>query len=362
MEEEKKIGQLGAEYRKNMEYSELLLPKKKYTSYEEQMLLENPLTGILRFRTCEQADKYAYDITGKKNMSLVFARIPMNTRQIREILRSIFSILEKSREYLLKEDSFVLLPEFIFTHFPDYTVELCYYPDYMVPLKEQLERLFETFLNVVDYKEPEAVELVYRLYRKIREAETFTAEILAVLEKRQEIGIISEKQAEACTVLRENSKEVKRLSKKRQSIFGSWLELMRKKVSEREEQPELLPVYEEVPEYAADQRTQIISYARMNMPNLYVEETGEHILLEHFPCYIGSLMEYVDCVIQAEGVSRFHAKIDNKENQYYITDLNSTNGTFLNGCMLNAHEPELLHTGDQLRFANQNFVFFGINR
>ena len=192
--DEKKNRQIHAEYRKNMEYSELLLPRKKDMAYEERMLLENSITGVLMFRLCEQTDKYAYDITGKKNMSLVFARIPMNTRQIREILRNIFLILDKSREYLLKEDSFVLLPEFIFTHIPDYTVELCYYPEYEVPLKEQLEHLLEGFLNVVDYKETEAVELVYRLYRKIREAEPLMSEILAMLEKRQEVGKVAERQ------------------------------------------------------------------------------------------------------------------------------------------------------------------------
>ena len=79
--------------------------------------------------------------------------------------------------------------------------------------------------------------------------------------------------------------------------------------------------------------------------------------MEKFPCYIGSLTAYVDCVIQAEGVSRFHAKIEWKEEQYFITDLNSTNGTMLNGCLLNAHESEALHTGDRIQFAKQNYVF-----
>ena len=80
-----KESQLQPEYRKNINYSELLLRKEKDTSYEEQMLWENVVVGVLPFRMCEQADKYAYDITGKKNMSVVFARIPMNATQIQSI-------------------------------------------------------------------------------------------------------------------------------------------------------------------------------------------------------------------------------------------------------------------------------------
>ena len=132
--EEKKEKQLQPEYRKNVKYSELLLRKEKDTSYEERMLWANAVVGVLPFRMCEQVDKYAYDITGKKNMSLVFARIPMNAKQIQTILKNIFEIIGKSKEYLLKEEAFILLPEFIFTSLPDYGVELCYYPEYAVPI------------------------------------------------------------------------------------------------------------------------------------------------------------------------------------------------------------------------------------
>ena len=116
-------------------------------------------------------------------------------------------------------------------------------------------------------------------------------------------------------------------------------------------------VYEEAPEYMAEQKTQLISVTKADLPNLYVEESGEHIFLEKIPFYIGSLTEYVDYAIHKEVISRFHAKIECKEGQYYITDLNSTNGTIVNGCLLNAYEPEQLHIGDTIQFAHQNYIF-----
>ena len=353
--EERTEKQLWSEYRKNITYSELLLKREKVTSYEEQMLLANPVAGVLPFRVCEQADKYAYDITGKKNMSLVFERIPMNEKQIRMILKTMFEILEKSKEYLLKEEAFVLLPEFIFISLPSYGVELCYYPEYAIPIKEQLERLLEILLNIVDYKEREAVELVYTLYHKIREVEFQVADILNILEKKTETFLEPEQKQVPFSLLQEEERKV---SPKRQNIFWNWLELFRNKKREKNEYKlESAMVYEEAPDYAAEQKTQVISVAKVNTPNLYAEESGEHILLEKVPFYIGSLTEYVDYAVHAEGISRFHAKIECKEGIYYIIDLNSTNGTIVNGCLLNAHEPEQLHTGDTIQFAHQNYIF-----
>lgn len=48
------------------------------------------------------------------------------------------------------------------------------------------------------------------------------------------------------------------------------------------------------------------------------------------------------------GVSRLHARIHLEKEQLYITDLNSTNGTYLAGVKLNPHQPTLLRKGDEL--------------
>ena len=301
-----KESQLQPEYRKNINYSELLLRKEKDTSYEEQMLWENVVVGVLPFRMCEQADKYAYDITGKKNMSVVFARIPMNATQIQSILKNIFEIIEQSKEYLLKEEAFILLPEFIFMSLPNYGVELCYYPEYAVPIKEQLERLLENLLNIVDYKEQEAVELVYTLYQKIKETEFHIEELLKILEKKKEIFSNIENKQETVSLIQDVGRKI---SPKRQNIFWNWLELIRNKNREKNEYKlENAMVYEEAPEYMAEQKTQLISVTKADLPNLYVEESGEHIFLEKIPFYIGSLTEYVDYAIHKEGIVDFMQK------------------------------------------------------
>ncbi|MDQ7026558.1 MAG: FHA domain-containing protein [Anaerolineae bacterium] len=48
------------------------------------------------------------------------------------------------------------------------------------------------------------------------------------------------------------------------------------------------------------------------------------------------------------GVSRHHACLQIKDNHLYITDLGSTNGTFIAGKRLNPQQPTLLHKGVEI--------------
>ncbi len=57
-----------------------------------------------------------------------------------------------------------------------------------------------------------------------------------------------------------------------------------------------------------------------------------------------------DLVLTDEGISRRHAKISNTANGPVITDLGSTNGTYVNGQKIKANDPVLLKPGDTVRF------------
>ncbi len=48
------------------------------------------------------------------------------------------------------------------------------------------------------------------------------------------------------------------------------------------------------------------------------------------------------------GVSRQHAKLRAEEGHLYLVDLESSNGTLLNGQRLVAHQPYVLHDGDEV--------------
>jgi len=81
----------------------------------------------------------------------------------------------------------------------------------------------------------------------------------------------------------------------------------------------------------------------------------QHIELDHFPCTIGKLAGYVDCCIDHPSVSRLHARVEKVDDQLILSDLNSTNGVYLNGIRLHPNEQRMIETGDEIRIGSLNY-------
>ena len=66
---------------------------------------------------------------------------------------------------------------------------------------------------------------------------------------------------------------------------------------------------------------------------------------------IGKRRDQADILLCSDTVSRLHAKLERQDGSYYVTDLNSTNGTFLNGEQLRPNERRQIYFGDDVSFA-----------
>lgn len=64
-----------------------------------------------------------------------------------------------------------------------------------------------------------------------------------------------------------------------------------------------------------------------------------------------------DAVIDMPTVSRMHAKIRKRDNRYYLSDLNSKNGTTVNGKLLKTGEEYELKNEDEVDFAQARYIF-----
>ena len=92
---------------------------------------------------------------------------------------------------------------------------------------------------------------------------------------------------------------------------------------------------------------------------LVSSEPGElaTIYLQNELTVIGKMENAADAVIELPTVSRIHAKIRKREGEYYLTDLNSRNGTSVNGKILKGDEEYCLQDQDQIDFAQARYVF-----
>ncbi|MCD7737310.1 MAG: FHA domain-containing protein [Lachnospiraceae bacterium] len=57
-------------------------------------------------------------------------------------------------------------------------------------------------------------------------------------------------------------------------------------------------------------------------------------------------------ILTSSTVSRMHARLERRENQYYLKDMNSKNGTFVNGRRLMPLEECELKKDDKVAFAD----------
>ena len=72
---------------------------------------------------------------------------------------------------------------------------------------------------------------------------------------------------------------------------------------------------------------------------------------------IGSMAERADCCINLPGISRTHAKIIRENNQYYVKDLNSTNGTRVNDVVLASYQLVPINRNDTITVGNVKLMF-----
>ncbi len=100
-----------------------------------------------------------------------------------------------------------------------------------------------------------------------------------------------------------------------------------------------------------------------NTHKLIYTGTGEgfDISLTHFPFVIGKT-DSCSAKIQNSVISRLHAKInilptDNNEDDIFLEDLNSTNGTLLNNVPLTPYEKYPITSGDYITFGHLTYIF-----
>jgi len=102
-------------------------------------------------------------------------------------------------------------------------------------------------------------------------------------------------------------------------------------------------------------------------PRLFIATSGVALAIPLFDeVLIGRMdpmqMEPPDLDLQpygggSSGVSRHHARFLRRDEGWYLEDLQSTNGTYVNEVRLLPHRPVRLHSGDLVRFAQLTLVF-----
>lgn len=87
------------------------------------------------------------------------------------------------------------------------------------------------------------------------------------------------------------------------------------------------------------------------------DDIYDPIEINDSPFIIGKQKDNVDYYLNKEVVSRYHVKITKDKDKYYITDLNSTNGTSLNEMALSCYQRHEIQEGDEVTIAGIRYRF-----
>lgn len=393
---------------RDMEHCYLVLKADKEASFQQKMVLQNEISGLLKVeqRKIDSEYQYYYDIIDKISLVNYYTKNKILSKDIKFLFQNIIKLIQDARAYLLEPDNFLLQEDTIFFNSSGTQIYLCFHELNQVAVREQMIKLAELLMELIDYKEEQAIILTYGLYKVLRDDTCNFRNIEETIEKySEERKIISKKIAMSEEVLastekpslnaRTIDKKLDTKELKRTNLINALASILFITVVVKEKlmfyhysnhidigrliiciislvifnviiyrftnhiknqvlnHKSNLPYY---PEECEEEGTILI--ANFTLQYVLQREGGtEQLKIDSFPFVLGSGKEGVSGVVQYVGISKRHAIIEEKESSYQIMDLNSTNGTFLNGELLNPMEPYTLMNGDKITLANITYQF-----
>lgn len=339
--------------------------------------------------------QYWFEITGKQQLTDYLMGKPIGKRELKKILFSMEQVCEKIPEFLLKEERICLLQELLYVDLADETVYFTYLPFWSGSFPEEFRRWMEETLKNIDHQDRACIELAYDVYEKSRQENVSMQEILIEVSRKEENIFpktverkMTEWGEEKALVQEKRGKVAKEKATEENETKEKWNRIL--KIQGDKCTDIIEAIWSEVKEYVmgkmpkkllnyrkASKRKEIRKGAsdilqskdyhtgllrkKPEKPEGKLIYQGEHgctdFQIETEEYFLGRNSEEVDGKIETDGISRVHARIIKREGEYYIEDLNSTNGTYVNGELLERHRLRKLNVNDWVRFGIEEYLF-----
>lgn len=366
-------------YERDINTSYMKVPAFVEDSLDVRIMLHRNLKGMIPVERCfiNGQGQYWYNISGKQALDS-FAKMHMLEYSFFEVLiLRICEQLEVLEWNLLDGNGLLVDPQFIFMNNKGEDISFVFYPEANSNILQELQKLLEYLLTKLDHSDHEAVKGAYEIY-EMTLSEGYQIQDLKNtilgrrLKDKKEKGIekISveiepSKVAESECVYGRESTHMEQKENNLQHQIEEKLSAIYRRAKEilvrnpKEEIPTVIYPTDEEEHLLATVHPTVCIAATLGEPRgmLVYEGMGDYpdFELDKTICVIGK-SHRARMQINRETVSHFHAKIEYVDG-YYIEDMNSTNGTFINDEILNYRESRLLHSGDVIRFADVKYRF-----
>lgn len=369
-------------YRREPNISRMIVSGvKEGVLHEEKMIEENNISSLIPFSksNSDLGKELWFDISGRKSLKNYFAQEGITPNSIYEGIKGIKEGLEETDKYLISPETLIFTPETIFFKWENlrWKATFAYAPGVGEGFGAGLLSIFEYLIRNVDHDNSVSVALCYSLFEKVSKKDVTLLEILSEIEpllikteSTNEVAIPIPEEIEPTPAIEENlerppwfddDEDIFETPPPKKGLFG--LLKKKKKKTEKDfwEEPGTDYALEEIQRNDEESflGTTLLGSEAISGRRLVYEGKGRHpdMQIEKIPFLIGSNKETCDGVIVESVISRAHAKIIKKEEEYYIEDLESKNGTFLNGQILDFNKQAKLSLGDAISFANIGYRF-----
>jgi hypothetical protein len=366
--------------------------------FDERMLQKQQIPGLLPMEICylDGSRQYWYNISGKQSLDTFCHVKQVGQAFLEQLVHSVCDELQVLEQHLVDGNCLCLIPELVYVSIQTGEISFTAIPGRADDMVDGFRELLEYLLTKVDHKDTKAVQLAYDIYEKTLDEGYSINEIqdsilqAHILEEGKD-GVSTGKQRleyqERSETMQPAAKtdsedlEGQGVGKETDKIglfLRFWKETicvkLRKPQKWKKEKPIWKQEVKEEPEewkiiYPDDELQEEI-HNRIH-PTICLSDFREHpegLLLyegyENFPnirleknsLQIGH-SEDSDIIIEKDTISRYHARIECEAQEYFLEDLNSTNGTFVNEKQLTYKEKRKLQSNDIIRFADVKYRF-----
>lgn len=355
------------------------------STYEEKMIEENQISSLLaatkmNFNGCIQ---YYYNISRRENLEDFLDSHDLNIDIFRRIIVNLKVAYGELDKYLIDERHIWLDKESIFFEksADSFRIGLCYYPKDMGNMQEQFRTIMECILKKATSSDREFSKIIYEIYDLCLKEDYTLEEILEYLEpevpeievKVENINLRETSEDYSPTITEEFKAEDYPLGQEflsdltslevpeKPSFFNKFISgakgILTKKIEFKDDYMENSEDFIIEPDTEIEEKTVLLSETKPVGRLVYDGQDGENDFLVTKDIFRIGKSKSCDAVISAPTISQNHAKIVREGDDYFLSDMNSTNSTFLNNEELVYRRPVKLKIMDKIRFANVSYTF-----
>lgn len=402
-------------YERNVTGSFMKIPAGSEGGIDERLMLRRKLPGVLPVEKAyvDGGGQYWYNISGKQSLDTYCRVKEVQMDFVEQLIISICGLMERLEWNLIHTNCLMLDPELVFVSNASREFMFLLYPGGTQTVEQEFQILMEYLMKKVDHKDAQAVRAVYRIYEQTLEDGYQITDIRSMLLRDKGVGekdevweppVHEKKKTERATDVgafipknnenrrndngkyssytsdgtgdrrkkKNRKKTIDRMPQKRgnsETKEESIIDVIKDKLIAwgilQETAPSKAIVYpDEIAE--PDPEPVPVIHPTVCLTNLDGQPKGElrymgseglsDIQLTEQIMRIGYGAE-ADIRIDRMTISQFHARIHKEDDGFYIEDLNSTNGTFVNEELLVYREQRKLACNDIVQFADIRYRF-----